>query len=80
MTVTDDIAQALDRAAERWPHDARRPGRLLLRLVHAGDEALRDERERGRQRRLRAIEAMAGKLTGTWPRGAIKRLRDEWPA
>jgi catalase (peroxidase I) len=80
LTVTEDVQEALERAAERWPQDAGRPGRLLLRLVHAGDETLRDERGRARERRRRAIEETAGRFTGMWPRDAIKKLHDEWPA
>lgn len=80
LTVTDDVEEALERAAARWPQDADRPGRLLLRLVHAGDAALRDERDRARERRRRAIEATAGRFTGMWARAAIEKLHDEWPA
>jgi hypothetical protein len=79
LTETDELTQALEHAARRWPQDAKRPSRLLARLVEAGDEAIRDEERRTRERRRRAVEATAGRFTGLWPRGAIKRLHDEWP-
>jgi hypothetical protein len=80
LTETDELAQALEHAAQRWPKDAKRPSRLLLRLVEAGDEAIGRERKRTRERRKRAIERTSGQFTGMYPRGSIERLRREWPA
>jgi hypothetical protein len=79
LTETDELAAALKHAAQRWPEDATRPSRLLLRLVKAGDAAIGPERLRARERRRRAIAKTAGTLTGVWPRGAVKDLHDEWP-
>lgn len=75
ITETDEVARALDEAAERWPQEPR--GRLLVRLVEQGRAAISDERERALDERRRAIRESAGKLR--YPPGYLQRLRDEWP-
>lgn len=79
VTESDEIAAALKRAAERWPEDAERPSRLLLRLVRAGSEAIDSERERRGARRRRAVERYHGELTGAYAAGYLEELRRGWP-
>jgi len=78
VTETDEVARALDDAARRWPGERR--GQLLLRLIEEGHRALRGRDEAERRRRLDAIRATDGALTGTYPEGYLAGLRDEWPA
>src|SRR2546430_2026058 len=42
ITETDEISEALDDAARRWPGDRHERKRLLVRLIEEGHQALRD--------------------------------------
>lgn len=77
ITETDQVAQALDEAAQRWPHEPR--GRLLVRLVEEGRAAISDERERALAERRRAIRETAGLMSGTYRPDELKQLREDWP-
>jgi hypothetical protein len=80
ITETEDVARALDRAARRWPRDASRRGRLLMRLVQEGNRALEHADEEQRNRRAAAVQRTAGALTGVYAPGYLERLRDDWPS
>jgi hypothetical protein len=80
ITETGEIAVALDDAARHWPEQASRRGQLLLRLVEEGHRALEREDERARSRRREAVERTAGALTGVYPPGYLRDLRDDWPS
>jgi hypothetical protein len=79
ITETQEVAQALDRAARHWPEDASKRGQLLLHLVQMGSSALEHETDDERLRHQAAVERTAGALTGVYPPGYLKRLRDDWP-
>jgi hypothetical protein len=79
VTETQEVAQALDRAAHHWPEDASKRGQLLLHLVQMGSRALADVADDDRLRRQAAVERTAGALTGVYPPDYLKRLRDDWP-
>lgn len=79
LTETDELSAALKLAAQRWPQDAGRPSRLLLRLVKAGESAIEPEQRRARDRRRRAIARHHGQFTGIYPRDYLEKLRGEWP-
>jgi hypothetical protein len=78
LTETEELAEALDEAARRWPEDAQSRSRLLLRLVEAGRQAIAEEGEREREQRRAAIERAAGSLTGVYPPGYLDGVRREW--
>jgi hypothetical protein len=80
LTETEDLAAALELAAQRWPEDASRPSRLLLRLVKAGERAIAPQQQRARERRRRAIERHHGQFTGVYPPDYLEKLRSEWPS
>lgn len=80
ITETDDVAEALDLAAARWPEDGDSRRRLLLRLVKAGSEALSTEQSQRLRRRRKAITETSGSMTGVYRPGDLRRLRDDWPA
>jgi hypothetical protein len=79
ITETDEVAEALDAAAARWPEVGSRR-ELLLRLVEQGrsviDRAAADEAARRRD----AIRRTSGGLTGAYEPGYLERERDDWPA
>lgn len=77
VTETDELARALDAAAQRWP-ELSRP-RLLARLALEGHRAVEAASEARRQNRLSAIERFAGVVTGSFGDGYLDELRAEWP-
>ncbi len=80
ITESDDVTQALNAAAQRWPEDRERPGKLLLGLIHEGHRAIVASAERAGGERRAAIERTGGALTGTYPAGYLEQLRGDWPA
>ena len=79
ITETDELAEALDAAAARWPEIASRR-ELLLRLVKQGSAVIERDREDELERRRAAIRRTSGALTGVYEPGYLERLRDDWPA
>jgi hypothetical protein len=79
ITETDDVAEALDVAAARWPSVGSRR-ELLLRLVAMGRDAIERDRAEEIERRRAAIRRTSGALTGAFEPGYLERLRDDWPA
>jgi len=77
VTETDDVADALDRAAERWPGLSR--SQLLVRLALEADHAAMHAGEARRQRRRTAIAELSGSLTGVYEPGYLDALRQDWP-
>lgn len=80
VTETDEVAAALIDAARRWPEDRDSPGRLLMRLVRAGHQAIRGRRDDEIAARRRGVEETAGVLTGVYPESYLDELRGDWPA
>ena len=79
ITETDDVAQALDAAAGRWPQDAGARSRLLLRLIAAGQQAIAADAESEARRRTEAVKRTAGAFTSIYPPDYLARLREDWP-
>jgi hypothetical protein len=79
ITETEEISRALKAAAQRWPDDRGRPGKLLLDLVREGHRAIATGAERAGQDRRAAIVETGGALTGTYPADYLEQLRDDWP-
>jgi hypothetical protein len=79
ITKTDDVAEAIDLAAERWPETPSRR-ELLLRLIEQGRTVIERERAEEGEHRREAIQRTSGSLTGVYEPGYLERLRDDWPA
>lgn len=78
VTETDELARALDSAAQRWPGVSR--PQLLVRLALTADQdAARSEQQR-RARRLAAVHRHSGMLSGAYGPDYLERLREDWPA
>jgi hypothetical protein len=80
VTETDQLAHALNDAAERWPEDRGSRSKLLLRLVKAGHEAVAADLADQRAARSAAIRQTSGVLSGSYEPGYLDRLREDWPA
>lgn len=79
ITESDVVAQAIDDAARRWPEDAANRTRLLLHLLEEGHRAILGSADGARRRRLEAVKASAGSLTGCYGPGYLEELRRDWP-
>lgn len=79
VTETDDVARALDAAARVWPELRANRAALLRRVLERGIEAIERDDDARRARRLAAIRAGAGSLTGVYRPNEAQLLRDEWP-
>lgn len=78
VTETDDLTEALNEAARRWP-DLSRP-QLLVRLALEGHHAAEQLRHDRRRRRVEAIRAYSGTLTGVYGPNYLEHLHEDWPA
>jgi hypothetical protein len=77
VTETDDLAEALDAAARRWPGLSR--PQLLVRLALEGHRAAEQAREERRRRRLDAVRKYSGCVKGVYGPDYLKNLREDWP-
>jgi hypothetical protein len=77
VTETDDLAEALNAAASRWPELSR--AQLLVRLALEGHRAAQQAHEDRRSQRLAAVQNHSGTLTGAYGPDYLQRLREEWP-
>jgi hypothetical protein len=71
------VAHALDLAAQRWPHEPR--SKLLLRLIHAGEDALEEEYDEANRNRQEAIAASSGKYATAFTDDYLAEMREDWP-
>lgn len=77
ITETDELAAALDEAAERWPGVSR--GRLINRLALEGHRAGLVRQHQHRDARLEALHRHRGAMTDVYPTGHLETLREDWP-
>lgn len=77
VTETDELADALDDAARRYPGLSR--PQLLVRLALEGHHAVQKTRDARRRRRLEAIRNYSGSLAGVYGPDYLERLREDWP-
>jgi hypothetical protein len=77
VTETDDLAEALDAAARRWPGLSR--SRLLVRLAMEGNRAARRKDEAERAKWVELVHRHSGAVTGAFEEDCLIKLHDEWP-
>lgn len=73
LTETDDIAQAIDAAAARYPGQSRAD--ILRQLVRVGAEAIGQQHDA----RRRTVVEHAGRHPDLFAPGYLEELREEWP-
>lgn len=78
VTETDELAAALNSAASRYPGLTR--AQLLTRLALEGQQVAQRAQQDRRRRRLDALRAHSGALTGAYGEHYLERLRQEWPS
>ncbi len=79
ITVTPEIARALDDAALVWPEFRDDRAALLRKLIGEGHDATKRIADAEDSERMRAIRSNAGVLAGAYPSGAVESLKAEWP-
>jgi hypothetical protein len=77
VTETDDVERALDAAALVWPDESW--SRLLLRVIHAGGEAVLQDPAAVVMSRGAAIERVQGAYGEVFDGDYLARLREDWP-
>lgn len=80
ITETDQVARALDDAAERWPADRHSRSKLALHLLEEGHRSLVSQSELTAAARRDAVSRTSGSLTGLYGRSYLSQLREDWPA
>ena len=78
VTETDELAAALDQAAERWPELSR--AQLIVRLALEGEVAAERQGAEKIERRRKALERLKGSFTGIYGPGYLEGIREDWPA
>ncbi len=79
ITETDEVARALDDAAERWPEDRESRAKLVLHLLEEGHRALGHLRTQAAAERKEALARTRGLLTGVYGREYLSSERQDWP-
>jgi hypothetical protein len=80
ITETDEIVDALDVAAERWPNEAGSRAALMRRLLMEGYRSIVGAQGQLRETRRAALARTSGALTGLFGEGYLEELREDWPA
>ncbi|MDL9979015.1 hypothetical protein [Microbacterium candidum] len=79
ITETDDIRDAIDRAAEWWPELHGNRAAILRRLITDGARSGAEAATQKRLDRWRALDEVSGIFTGVYPPNAARQLVEEWP-
>lgn len=76
ITETDEVASALDVAAQRWPDESR--SELARRLIVHGARSLElSALERALEIELALVEL--ARIGADYPPGYLEQLRQDWP-
>ena len=79
VTETDELRDALNRAAMLYPEDADNRAALLRRIIHEGTVATLSQNENRLIERRRSIDTLSQSLSGVWDQSSVDELREDWP-
>lgn len=79
ITESDQIAEAIELAAKLQPELKDDRADLLRYIIQRGIEALDNEKNEAAEARKKAIQEVAGSLSGLWPENWRELMRAEWP-
>ncbi|HEX2299336.1 MAG TPA: hypothetical protein VHH34_12630 [Pseudonocardiaceae bacterium] len=79
ITESEQVARALDDAAERWPAERDNRSTLLLRLLEEGHRAVLQQRTHDVAAQRDAVSRTSGILTGAFGDDYLAELREDWP-
>ena len=79
VTETDELRDALNRAAMLYPEDADNRATLLRRIIHEGTVATLSQNENRLIERRRSIDTLSQSLSGVWDQSSVDELREDWP-
>lgn len=80
ITESDQLAAALDWAAQICPEISDERADLLRYIIDRGIQTIQAERNEAIEARQKAISEVAGSMSGIWPENYLEELRAEWPA
>lgn len=80
VTETDELAEALNAAAQRWPELSHSKNKLIIRLALDGHRAHEQSSHQEAERRLGVIARAGTLLSGMNARAELERMRTaDWP-
>jgi hypothetical protein len=79
ITETDQVAKALEVAAQAWPEYSGDKSTLIKLLLAKGKESLESQNSAQTDSRLRAIQDASSQFVGVWPTTWQDEVRGEWP-
>lgn len=79
VTETDEIASAIDIAAEIWPDLREDRAELLRKLIFAGLKNVNGYLDKSREQRVATIKKVSGSMPGVWPDDWRNQRDAEWP-
>ena len=80
ITETEQVEQALNDAAKRWPAESGNRAKLLLHLLEEGHRAVVRQQELSSTERREAVARTSGALTGLYGKDYLSELRGDWPS
>ena len=79
ITETDELGEALEKAAKIWPELAGQRTQLLRRILEVGSEQIEQRVNEAKSERLKQIQNLAGALSGAWPANWREEMAADWP-
>lgn len=76
VTHTPPVVRALETARETWSDET--DGKLLLHLIEAGEQHLREQRDREIDDRRADLERMSARYKGMFSE-SLESIREGWP-